>query len=493
MCTANIPACVVLVMAVIIQSALSVQNTISQLETGPGVFLPGSHSAATVPDYYGYDGQVADVSSFSAQGFSKATLILDVARQLDGLGTFGNVSISNSWSDTLTIDGGALNGQTGSLTYQLLLNADFKCDKTAALQTASADAFSHANGVENTQVLVMDALHLVTLKRQVITQTVNFTFGAPFPIDAGMHFQFKEGSSSIANGETAHFSGKTDLAWGGITQVLDSGSSVVTKFTTISASGMNYGHAILQPPHDFNGDGSSDLILQNTVTGARRIWFMNRAMHASTATLGVVPTTWRISGVGDFNGDGQPDLVWQEPATGALKIDLMDGVNVTSTKKLQTVDVEWQIAGVGDFNGDGKPDLAWQNSATGARRIWLMNGTSYSGSSASIGKISTDWRIACIGDFSGDGKPDIVLENSANGARRVWVMNGTTHTSSVNLAAAVGDWRIAGADDFNNDGWPDLVLQNKSTGARSIWFMNGVTKIGAKSLTNPGIDWQMSD
>src|SRR5690348_15385511 len=60
---------------------------------------------------------------------------------------------------------------------------------------------------------------------------------------------------------------------------------------------------------DFDGDGQSDLVLENTTTGQRVILFINQGVPVGTANLGAVDLSWHIAGVGDFLGDGQSDLV----------------------------------------------------------------------------------------------------------------------------------------------------------------------------------------
>ena len=62
---------------------------------------------------------------------------------------------------------------------------------------------------------------------------------------------------------------------------------------------------------DFNGDGKSDILWQNTVTGQRIIWLMNGTAFQSSVSLGTVGTSWSIAGSNDFNGDAKPDILWQ--------------------------------------------------------------------------------------------------------------------------------------------------------------------------------------
>src|SRR5215469_259355 len=53
---------------------------------------------------------------------------------------------------------------------------------------------------------------------------------------------------------------------------------------------------------DFNGDAQADLVWQNSVTGQRAIWFLNKGNFVSSIFLPTVATDWQIVGVADFNG-----------------------------------------------------------------------------------------------------------------------------------------------------------------------------------------------
>ena len=160
------------------------------------------------------------------------------------------------------------------------------------------------------------------------------------------------------------------------------------------AIGQSVGLPPLTPPGtakaDFNGDGQSDILWQDT-SGVRVVWLMNGTVRSSIVSLGTVDPSWNIVGSGDFNGDGKADILWQD-TSGARAIWLMNGTVRSSSVSLGTVDPSWNIAGSGDFNGDGKADILWQNSSTGQRVIWLMNGTVRS-SSVSLGTVPTSWSI----------------------------------------------------------------------------------------------------
>jgi hypothetical protein len=79
----------------------------------------------------------------------------------------------------------------------------------------------------------------------------------------------------------------------------------------------------------------------------------------------------------DFNGDGKSDILWQNSVNGQRVIWVMNGTSYSSYVDLGIVATSWKIVGSADFNADGNQDILWGNRVTGQRVIWLMNGTSY--------------------------------------------------------------------------------------------------------------------
>jgi hypothetical protein len=242
--------------------------------------------------------------------------------------------------------------------------------------------------------------------------------------------------------------------------------------------------------HDFNSDGQSDIVLENTATGDRAVWLMNGTTIASSSLLGSIPTSWRMAASGDFNADGQNDIVLENTTTGDRALWIMNGTTVTSSALLGSIPTNWRIAAAADFNADGKCDIVLENTATGDRVLWIMDGTTVT-SSLLLGSIPTSWRIAAAADFNGDGKPDIVLENTANGDRALWYMNGTTIASSSLLGSIPTSWRIATTGDFNSDGQTDIVLENSATGDRVLWIMNGSTITSSALLGSIPTTWRI--
>jgi hypothetical protein len=241
---------------------------------------------------------------------------------------------------------------------------------------------------------------------------------------------------------------------------------------------------------DFNSDGMTDILWQNSSTGERYLWLMDGTMFSSGVSLGFFTTDWQMVAAADFNGDGLLDILWQNTSTGERSITLMDGTLFNGGPSLGIVSNNWQMVAAADFNGDGKADILWQNTVTGERYIWLMNGTAY-GSGVSLGIVPTAWRIAAVADFNSDGKPDILWQNTSTGERFIWLMNGTAQASGVSLGTVSTAWQIAAAGDYNGDGKPDILWQNTTTGERYIWLMNGITFSSSVPLGTISTQWQI--
>jgi len=135
---------------------------------------------------------------------------------------------------------------------------------------------------------------------------------------------------------------------------------------------------VFQAKADFNGDGQSDILWENSSTGQHLALFMNGTSPIGGADLGTVPTSWKIVGSGDFNADLNSDILWENSSTGQHVLELLNGTTFSSVVDVGTVPTSWHIVGAAEFNGDGNADILWENSCTGQRVVELMNGTSFS-------------------------------------------------------------------------------------------------------------------
>ena len=117
---------------------------------------------------------------------------------------------------------------------------------------------------------------------------------------------------------------------------------------------------------NFNGDGHTDILWQNT-NGQAAIWEMNgtNQIPGGGQLVGPNPgTSWKEIGTGDFNGDGHSDILWQN-TNGQAAIWEMNGTNqIPGGGQLVGANPgpNWNAIGTGDFNGDGHSDILWQNT-----------------------------------------------------------------------------------------------------------------------------------
>ena len=226
-------------------------------------------------------------------------------------------------------------------------------------------------------------------------------------------------------------------------------------------------------PNDFNGDGLSDILWQNT-NGMPAIWQMSGTTWLSGAGLSSNPgPTWHMIDSGDFDGDRKADILWQND-NGQPAIWLMDGYLTKIGSGVGSINPGpgWNVVSTGDFNGDGRSDILWQ-ADNGQPAIWLMNGLTVIAEGGVGFNPGPSWHVIDAGDFNHDGRSDILWQN-ANGQPAIWLMNGL----SVIGEGGVGFnpsayWNVVGAGDFNGDKAADILWQSDG-GLPAIWLMDGL-------------------
>jgi N-acetylneuraminic acid mutarotase len=245
---------------------------------------------------------------------------------------------------------------------------------------------------------------------------------------------------------------------------------------------------------DFNGDGYSDLLWHDQVTGSLYTWLLQGTVTTAGSYLTpsrFADTSWQIRGLTDFDGDGEIDVLWHHQTGGDLYVWLLDGtVTIAGTYLTPSrfADTDWQIRGVADLNGDGKADLLWHNQATGELYVWFMNGTVVTGGSYLTPSrfADTQWQIRGVADFNHDGRPDILWHHQGNGDLYVWGMTGTVVTwGSYPTPSRFADtrWKIVKVADFDKDGNQDLLWHHQGAGDLYVWFLNGTVVTGGSYLT----------
>ncbi|MCW3100244.1 MAG: hypothetical protein JWL77_5862 [Chthonomonadaceae bacterium] len=237
--------------------------------------------------------------------------------------------------------------------------------------------------------------------------------------------------------------------------------------------------------NDINGDGKSDLILQNVASNQIADWFQNDTVVQNGAFVPSVPDgDYQVAGSGDFNGDGKPDYVFQNRVTNQIAIWYMNGTSVVGGSLLAlTPDSNYKIVGVGDFNGDGKPDIVFQNQTTNQIVFWFMDGSTVIGGAVLPQVPGAGYQVVGVGDFNRDGQKDLLFQNTTSGALVLWYMNGTQYADGAVVSATPeAGYRVEAIADFDGDGRPDVALRDPN-GNIVLWHLDGAKVYSTKTLS----------
>lgn len=151
--------------------------------------------------------------------------------------------------------------------------------------------------------------------------------------------------------------GTGDFNGPGQTDILfqNSGNGAVDVWTMNGATVASYGPVLTTgDPNwkvvgtgDFNGDGKTDILFQNSSNNAVDVWLMN---GGTVATYGPILTTgpdpnWKVAGIADYNGDGMSDILFQNSGNNAVDVWTMNGATPSSYGPVLTTgpDPNWHV------------------------------------------------------------------------------------------------------------------------------------------------------
>ncbi|MCW3097807.1 MAG: Cell surface protein, partial [Chthonomonadaceae bacterium] len=255
-------------------------------------------------------------------------------------------------------------------------------------------------------------------------------------------------------------------------------NSFVTKLPMISAF------------PDFSNDNFTDLLIQNTSTGALASWFMRGAVRSGGSFFSLnPPAEYGVVGLGDFSGTGVTTLVLQSSISNQIALWYTGGTNLATITGGDFVNITpaagWKVVGVGDFNGDGKSDLVFQNQTSNQIAIWFMNGANFAGGMLLPFTPPIGWTLVGAGDFNADGLSDLAFQNQTTNQIAIWFMNGTTFTGGqIMTTVPTNGWKVVGVGDYNGDGFADLLFQNTTTNQASLWLTADGFFIGGGTLSS---------
>ena len=97
---------------------------------------------------------------------------------------------------------------------------------------------------------------------------------------------------------------------------------------------------------DFNFDGRTDILWFNTMTRQVLVWLITRdgkSFFFSGSPALAPPPPWQIVETGDFNGDGKSDILWLNPMTGQLVVWLVQSTILLGGGTPGTLPPPWQV------------------------------------------------------------------------------------------------------------------------------------------------------
>jgi hypothetical protein len=467
---------------------------VSVADDSPGTATASANGTATI----NFAGQVVLHSATEGTALPSNTAVATFSDS-NGGDTTASFSATINWGDgttsagtvtggagSFTVDGGHTYADEGNDTARVTLT------HTADLSTSTV---SGAVAVAEADALTPHPTSIAANAHQVFSGAVaTFTdaFTGNVPSDFTSTINWGDGTTTggtvSGSGGTFTVSGTHTYAASGndtVTVTLADDAPGTATATAVSSATVSRGSAVA---YDFNGDGKSDLLFQNT-NATPQIWLMNGTSVVSMTTLPQPPSGWKIVTAADFNGDGDADILWINTASNQPAIWEMNGTSIVSAVGLPAPPPSWRIAGAGDLFGSGDAAIIWQNS-DGTPSVWQMNGTSLV-SAVSLPNPGPTWKIVATGDFNGDGKTDLLWDNTVSGQPAIWEMNGNSIISAVGLTPQPANMQIVGTGDFNGDGDADILWINTSTNAPTIWIMNGTSVVSMTTLAAPPPSWRL--
>jgi hypothetical protein len=282
-------------------------------------------------------------------------------------------------------------------------------------------------------------------------------------------------------------SGFQDLVWqsnstGQVTVNYFGGASPQPQGSAVLNNGSTLAGWKVVGAGDFDRNGAQDLVLQNTATGEVVVNYY--AVGGTTVTSSAVLNSgagtagWSVVAVADQNGDGTPDLIWQNSSTGQVNVNYYGGPGGATLTGYAVMNsgagtAGWRVVADADFDQNGTPDLVWQNQSTGQVNVNYYGG----GGGATLigyavlnsGAGTAGWSVVGAADWNADGVPDLVWQNNGTlqvnvdyyGGARGASLEGT---NCVNCgASSMAGWSVTAVAPFGTSGEQSLVWQNATT------------------------------
>lgn len=230
------------------------------------------------------------------------------------------------------------------------------------------------------------------------------------------------------------------------------------------------------------GDGTSDILFQDSEDGRILIWEMNnfaRTLHFPKP----IASSWDVVGKGNFDGfyGGDTCDIFYMRDFRQTAVAEMYNASLANLLFPGGVNPAWSMQAIGDFNGDGGHDILWRRSTDQVTMIWEMGRFGHINTTFP-GGLASSWQVSGIGDFDDDGTDDILFQRSSDGRLLIWKISNFTRESLHFPTSMDSTWAVKGIGDFNADGTDDIFYV-KDTGDTAIAEF---TNLNRSSLKFPG-------
>jgi hypothetical protein len=205
---------------------------------------------------------------------------------------------------------------------------------------------------------------------------------------------------------------------------------------------------------DLNNDTKGDLIIYTSFNGEVRVYLGN---GNGTFQTGALITNNSLITPGDFNGDGSQDFM-----VGNSLLINQGGGNFSTVSNVITFQFNESVRDIRDYNGDGKADLVtYKRSQPPSISLHINNGNNTF--TRTEFPVNTDQQFldadgfVLAGNFSGNAGPDVIYISPRYGQTYVFTNDGAGNLS-LQILKYVFSGNVFLTGDYTDDGKTDSVV-----------------------------------
>ena len=242
----------------------------------------------------------------------------------------------------------------------------------------------------------------------------------------------------------------------------------------------------ISAPNDFNGDGTSDLLVTDG-SGDIVTWsIQNGTLSGSPTYFATATDGWSYLATGNFYGHGSTDILVTDGSGDLVDWKSQNGTLSGSPTYIGSTTDGWHYAGTGDFTGNGTSDILVEDGS-GDLAYWPITDGTLSGSPVYVGTATDGWRFLATADLHGTGTSDILLTDGSGDITDWFMQNGAMSGSPTYVGTAMDGWSFLGTGDFTGNGTDDLLLTDAS-GDLAYWPIKNGTLNGSPSYIGTATD-----